>query len=247
MRIRIFQAFASNNSGSYTIVGTFDSPEIAQEVARLLGEVCREHDGWHEEHEYDDTGESPLDAFVRTHGLTEEKPGRGDEWPQYGEPPSVLGVAHQVLVHAPYTVTMPRLFGEFFYKRGGRVEIELDHSHEELAVEFSFYAPDLRWDDPEGKRRVNELVAKLQGLLPRLTQREEHDKRPRIPPAFHEGHWGSRHLTAVFGRIIEGVEVVRALAAEHGVSLRVRLTECPHGVADPLAHLRGAPPPLGSS
>ena len=245
MRIRIFQAFASNNSGSYTIVGSFRSAAAAEEVATLIGAVAQAHSAWFEQNQYAEDGESPLDAFAREHGLSEERPGREDAWPAHGDPPSVSAIGHQVLLHAPYTVTMPRLFGELFYKKGGRVDVEIDHAHEELAVEFQFWVPKLRFDDPEKSRRIDALEAELAPLLPALLVRDEYDKRPCIPHMFHAGFWGSRHLTVVMSKLVPGVASVRAVAERHGVSLGVRIFECAHGVTDPLASLRGSDRPWG--
>jgi ribosomal protein L7/L12 len=247
MRIRIFRAFASNNSGSYTLVGRFSSAESAAEVERLIREACTEHAAWHSEHEWEEDGEAPLDAFARAHGLHEDKPGRGDDWPHYGDSPEVLTVGHQVLLHVPYTVTMPRLFGELVYRHGGRVDVELDHSHDRLAVELGFYTVDLRWDATEAKERYDALERALAPLLPALTHPREHDNRPEVAPVFHDGFWGSRHLTAVFRDLIEGVRVVREAADEHRVSLRLRITECVDGVVDPLAPLRAHARPWGRS
>src|SRR4051812_39066228 len=103
MRISLFSAFASNNSGSYTIVGSFQDEGAAEEVARLLREVSDAHTAWREEHDGDDDEDlvSPLDVFAREHGLRAQKPGRDDEWPQYGPKPSVVAIGYQVLVHAP--------------------------------------------------------------------------------------------------------------------------------------------------
>ncbi len=248
MRIRIFQAFASNNSGSYTIVGTFESPQAAEEVAALLRVVCAEHDVWHEQYGDDQDGESPLDVFARDHGLSEQQPGRSDSWPEHGAAPSLTAVGHQVLLHAPYTVTMPRLFGELFYKRGGRVDVEFDHAHDQLAIDLAFYVSDLaNWNDPERQRRFDAVERDLVPLLPVLTARAEHDTRPQVEPVFYDSSWGGRHLAAIFRDLVEAIAAVRVVAERHSVALRVRIQECPHGVVDPLAHLRASTRPWGRS
>ena len=148
MRIRIFSAFASNNSGSYTIVGRFADEATAAEVARIAREASDAHDAWHSVNEWDDAGPAPLDDFVRAHGLREARHGRGDEWPCHGAKPSAVAVGRQVMVHAPYTVTLPPVFGELFYAMGGRVEVELDHAHDPIAVEFAWYPKDMSYGDP---------------------------------------------------------------------------------------------------
>jgi hypothetical protein len=248
MRIRLFHAFASNNSGSYTMVGSFRDASTAEEVARLIQEVSDEHHAWHEEHTWDEDGESPLDGFVRREGLRaradeKQKPGRGDAWPQHGDKPTALATGSQVFIHAPYTVTMPAVFGEFIYSKGGRVEVEIDHSHDDIAVEFSYYPAGVRWDDPKAKDLLDAFEARAAAELPVWTGRSEHDRRPAIAPVFHKGFWGSRHLSAVFGDLVEGVQGMRRLAREAGMEIRLRLWECPHNVADPLIALRAPAEP----
>lgn len=245
MRIRLFNAFASNNSGSYTIVGSFRDAATAEEVARLVQEVCDAHSAWHEEHAYEEDSESPLDVFARREGLRADKPGRSDAWPEHGPKPTAIAAGHQVIVHAPYTVTMPPLFGELFYAKGGRVETELDHTHDELAVELGYWPADVRWDDPRAAALLDAFEQRVAAELPAWTARGEHDNRPPIVPVWHRGFWGSRHLSAVFADLVEGVQGVRRLAREHGMSLTVRVAECPHGVPDPFATLRGQAVPWG--
>jgi ribosomal protein L7/L12 len=210
-----------------------------------LRDVCAEQEAWLEAHPNDETSERPLDALSRAHGLSEERPGRDDDWPLYGEGPRVVALAHQVIVHVPYTATMPRLFGELFFKHGGRVEIELDHAHEDLAVEFSFSSLGSRLVDAEERKRTDALERALGAVLPTLTSRGEHDKRPPIPPAFHAEFWKTRQVTAVFSDVVAGVEAVRAAAVEQGFQIRVRVSECPHGITDPLANLRATTRPAG--
>jgi hypothetical protein len=238
MRIRVFQAFASNNSGAYTIVGSFKSVQVAEEVAAVLEAICAEHHAWRDEHGSDAESESPLDRFKREHGLTEDEPAPyDDDWPM-DRAPRVLAVGQQVLLHVTYTVTMPRLFGEFFYKRGGRVNEELDHSHEQLAAEINFYTPDLKWNDPQKATRLQAVKRDLGEALRTLACRKPRDKRPTVEPIFSEADGGGPQLSVVFGDLVEGVEAVRNIAAKHQVQLSIRITECPHGVADPFAPLR---------
>ncbi|AUX44677.1 uncharacterized protein SOCE26_061440 [Sorangium cellulosum] len=250
MRIRLFNAFASNNSGSYTIVGSFRDAATAEQIARLVQEVCDAHSAWREaragaQESGPGEGESPLEAFARREGLRADSPGRDDDWPDYGDSPAAVAVGHQVIVHAPYTVTMPPVFGALFYAKDGRVETELDHAHEELAVEFSYWPAGVRWDDPGAAERLDVFERRVAAELPAWTSRSEHDRRPPIAPAWHSGDFHSRHLSAVFADLVEGVQGVRRLALEHGMRLTVRVEECPHGAVDPLVHLRARPIPWG--
>jgi hypothetical protein len=88
MRIRLFNAFASNNSGSYTIVGSFRDEATAEEVALLLQRACDAHSAWYEEHNDEQHGESPLDSFAQREGLPGDKPGAGRTGPSTGRSPA---------------------------------------------------------------------------------------------------------------------------------------------------------------
>jgi hypothetical protein len=143
MRVRIWNAYASNNSGSYTIVGSLPSAEVAREVAEELTAMIAAHTAWREAgHDQADGSESPLAAFCRSHGLT-RLPGAGesDDWPEHrgDNRPRVAVVGSQVVVHHEYTVSLPPTFGEFFYKRGGRVAHEDNHAHHPIVTIASFW------------------------------------------------------------------------------------------------------------
>jgi hypothetical protein len=232
MRIRLFVAFASNNSGAYTLVGKFTDDATAEEVARLIEEISVEHLAWIETNPWTEDGESPLDRFVARERLRPEKHGRGDDWPQHGDRPEAIASGSQILIHAPYTATLSPVFGELIYARGGRVELELDHSHHDLVTDMLF------WGGEPGA--LDALEAALTVALPPLVARSMHDKRPAIAPVFHRGFWGEseRHLSAVFADLVEGVRAVRRIVTEHAVKMQVRITETPDGIDDPLALLR---------
>lgn len=122
MEMRVWNAYASNNSGSYTIVGSLPSHEVAASVAAELRELIEAQTTWLEE--TSKTRLEPLAEFCRVHGLrARPDAGTWDDWPR------VAQLGNQVVVHHEYTVTLPRLFGELFYKRGGRVQHEEDHAH----------------------------------------------------------------------------------------------------------------------
>jgi hypothetical protein len=148
MKVQIWNAFASNNSGSYTLVGSFRDAELAAEVAAELARVSAEHEAWIQEWSQKGWSKaptpSPLEAFVLRHQLTRAEwagAGVGSDWPAYGEDntPVVWAMGHQVFVHHDYTLTLPGAYGEFFYKRGGRVEAELGHTHHPLVALFHLW------------------------------------------------------------------------------------------------------------
>jgi hypothetical protein len=242
MDIFLFQAFASNNSGSYTIVGSFRDSAVATKVADILSKVTEEHNVWHEKHDGGEEGESPLDVFVKQFGLHDSKPGRDDDWPNYNGSPTVVAIDNQVLVHVAYTVSMPRVYGEFFYVNGGRVQVELDHAHDDIAVEFTFW---VQYNDPAKAEKLDAFEARLAEELGALISRAEHDQRPPIEPAWYQGHWGIRHLAVIFRDLVDGVTLVGRLAREMGVDSRFDIRECPGNVPDPFAILRSSTIPIG--
>lgn len=246
MRIRLFTAFASNNSGAYTMVGRFADEATASEVADLLQRAIDAHDAWHRDHPWESDGPAPLDDLVREQGLREARHGRDDDWPSHAdEAPSAVALGRQVMVHSPYTVTMPPVFGEVFYAKGGRVEVELDHTHEPLAAELGWFPKGMRYDDPRKEDALDAFEALLRPQLDALVARPEYDRRPAVAPAWHRGYWGERHLSVVFNDLVEGVRAVRAAADACGMELTLRLSECPHGVDDPLEMVRRPTIPAG--
>jgi hypothetical protein len=50
MKLSLWQQFSSNHSGSYTIVGAFDTPEVAQNAHRVIQQMMREIDTWNRQH-----------------------------------------------------------------------------------------------------------------------------------------------------------------------------------------------------
>ncbi len=237
MRIRVWNAFASNNSGSYTIVGSFADAARATEVARELDEVIAAHSEWHKDHHWEPSDESPMVAFARARGLDAPATlGSGDAWPNYGDPPSVIAIDHQVVVHAPYTVTLPRTFGELFYARGGEVETCLNHAHHPLVVHVEVYWP-YGMDQQEGRVEAVEkavmdpgspvwaLVAKPTDLV--CARGKDWLDAPLV-------------IGAVYEDLIAGVRAVAALAKEYLAGHRVKILEA-LDVNDPLSHLRAAP------
>jgi ribosomal protein L7/L12 len=245
MRIRLYQAFASNNSGSYTLVGRFSDAATAAEVARVLADVSAEHHAWLETrgNRNDAELESPLDRFVARERLRAGKPGRNDDWPMTDTSTvDVVASGHQVLVHVHYTVTMPAVFGELMYARGGRVELELDHSHSPIACDFTYHVRH-RDDAPD----LDAFEAMLVATLPALCKRSARDTRPAIAPAFHRGPFDERTVSVVFADLVDGVRAVRALADEHGIQLWLRVYELhASGAEDPFALLRNKERPRGA-
>lgn len=246
MRVRVWNVYASNNSGSYTIVGELPSKEVAHEVARELAEMIDAHTTWLDNSDGTaDTAASPLAAFCRAHSLT-WTPGMGqfDDWPEHSRDnrPRVAAVGEQVIVHHEYTVGLPPTFGEFFYRKGGRVTHEECHAHHAIVTEVDFY---WGWTDEQRAK----MAAELPRLVMELTRPDGFlaTGAPAMWPAAWRTGDGLHHapftVGVLFPDLLAGVSALRSAGEGHGASMRVRLREAPDDLHDPLAHLRPSSPP----
>lgn len=239
MRIKVWQAYASNNSGSYTIVGTFESAEKASEVADVLREMAVAHSAWFEgldDAEDKDDAKSPLATFSFEHALPwQSGMGVSDDWPEHGEKtvPEIVAAGHQVLVHVGYTVSMPATFGAFFYKRGGRVSIELDHAHGPIVAMYRAWWRDREQVEPALKAVLAELTGSS-GLLVTSSP-------PLHPPAWQLGDGYDFALACVLDDLCAGFKVISETLHRHGAYSRVDVAEL-HEHINPLAALRPCRP-----
>lgn len=249
MRIHIWNAFASNNSGSYTIVGRFPSSELAAQVAAELAKVLTAHDAWlkaesEKQQVWSPEGTSPLREFIQRHRLTwEEGLGTQDDWPRYGDKdaPDAWAIGDQVIVHHDYTMTLPRTFGEFFYKRGGRVDIELDHAHHPIVGLLELWLP-------HGNHSKDEVAAKVSAVLEELRAEDGPlvtRVREGMPAAWRKGeHFIEPTLTvgAAFDDLAAGFTEVERIAQRHGMDVQVKVMEA-LSPEDPVGFLRPSRPP----
>ncbi len=239
MKLRIWNAYASNNSGSYTIVGSFPDAELAADVAEVLDGVVRAHAAWVKANEWTGDGEgSPLAEFCRAHGMSWQKGvGVGEEWPYAGgdNTPRVAAIDHHVVVHHAYTVTLPRTFGEYFYKRGGRVDVEHDHAHHPLVTIVDF------WYLGEDEVLASLIAKLLDERGPLFTHAD-----PSFAPAWRDDakpfDGAPFRIAAVFGDLVAGTAAVTAIARAAQVHTTVRVMEAFGAEGDPMAFLRPSSP-----
>lgn len=246
MKVRVWNAYASNNSGSYTIVGVLPSAEVARETADELAAMVAAHTAWLDRRQPRDadSDRSPLGEFCSKHGLTWSA-GRGtwDDWPQYSDDnrPRVAAVGTQVIVHHEYTVSLPPTFGEFFYKKGGRVEHEEEHAHHSIVALATFW-----WGWTEAKAKREEQCSRLVAALTADDGPLAKGAPSSWPSAWQVGGdpFGEAPLTvgAIFDDVIEGVAALHSAGEAHGAKMKVRLYEAPDEPHDPLAHLRPSRP-----
>jgi hypothetical protein len=245
MRVRVWNAYASNNSGSYTIVGRLPSAEVARSTAETLRGVIDAHTAWRDAWDgASDLEASPLAQFCRQQGLT-WTPGQGgwDDWPYSSKDnrPGVAVAGDQIVVHHPYTVGLPPAFGELFYKRGGRVEHEEGHAHHPIVVTATFW-----WGWTKEERAT--LEAELPLLIADVTGPSGFLARPNradCPAVWRKGGdtFGEAPLTvaAIFDDLIEGIAALRALGEARSARLELRLAEAV-AADDPLLLLRPSTP-----
>ncbi len=233
MRIRIWNAYASNNSGSYTIVGVFpDSARAA--AAEELRELCRAETEWAESPAPSD--EEPLVQFARAHGHAEESAVNSGVWPMYpSTAPDVVVAGRRLIVHHPQTITLPALLGAHVYKRGGRVETEIDHAHRSVVADCRISA---RFNDAERAAKCERIAAEL-ALEGSVLHR--HSEPGVAPIVRHEVDLGWSFVRAWIAladdSLVSGLEELAAVVANHGCELEFRLSESLGG-RDPLHGFR---------
>ena len=236
MKIHIWNAFASNNSGSYTIVGSFPSEAAAAQIAAELMPVLAAQTRWHEDSA---PSPSPLAQLVRKVGIDWETDPQLDEWPRYGgkDTPEVIALGNQVLIHHDYTVTLPAVFGHYFYRRGGAVDTCHDHTHGPIGAVFHVWWD---WDEESRQHQAQDCAAIVAALRdPKgafATQLDE-----KIAPAWRIDLQDGEHpllIGAVFSDLVAGCEAVRKLLAPFPCHFRLKIVESWLVESDPLAFLR---------
>jgi hypothetical protein len=243
MRFRIWNAFASNNSGSYVIVGRFPTAELATQVADELLQVAKAESAWFES---PGSGPSPLAAYAERHGVRDVSLG-GDDWPEYSNMPhpSVWAVGHQVFVYSDYTVTMPPAIGHLMYVRGGRVETELEHAHHAIVAFFEVYFPWKMRQKVDVPARVQDIVDVLWAEDGPLMSLEMKDHVPAwrgvLPGAYVESDEPDLLIGAAFEDLGAGFTGIARACAAVGAVVNIRVAEAP-ARADPFVFLRPPAP-----
>lgn len=248
MKIEIWRSFASNNSGSYTLVGSMRSAEDARALVQLLEPVLGAQTAWSEAHRWAAADApvpvAPLAELLRSEGIeAEDRIGGGDAWPDVdvSAAPAVIAIGPQVLVHAPWTITMPRELGMLVFARGGRVSTELDHAHHTLLLRGELWMS-------EGWKAKEESAARLDALVRAVDEGALAEEPTRTwerawPPAlYRDGRWGTLEIVLAPLDLVAAARRLEALARAHRLELAVSVVESEvRGNGDPLAHLRAAP------
>jgi MoaA/NifB/PqqE/SkfB family radical SAM enzyme len=212
--LRLWSAFASNNSGSYTLVGMFETPARAAEITALLQRLVADMKASPEG--------NPLRDLLAGAGITAPPHvGREDDWPaEWSSPPEAVQVDRQVWWHAACTVTLPSAIGHWFYTQGGRVQVELDHAHHPLLATLLSW-PDLPW--AERKDRPAKPVIDALWAGPFAGRAD----RVRV----RENAWHGVEVLWLSPTPDEMRDFARA-AADLGLQVRLSLSELPGATVD---------------
>jgi hypothetical protein len=152
-----YRTFASNNSGSYTLLGRFELVELAASAAERLTRLFKEQGEWDELDEGVERPHplSPFERFVQEEGLRCEQRLEGEDWPEYSPNiPVAESFGHSILVHSDYTLGMPRALGEYIYVRGGSVATVLGPGLGLIVVCASFWNAEVPWKERPAVAKV---------------------------------------------------------------------------------------------
>lgn len=258
----VYAAWASNNSGSYTLVGSFGDRDVARAAGERLATLFCDMRAFCTEREAEvrrliaagekrivlPEVETPAHRLVAAEGLTPLPADleNADSWPSDGGSAegNVLVTGHQVIVHVGWTVTMPRALAELFFKAGARIDLELVHSHRPLVAVATLHlvASGQSAEAREARRAaLSSLRAELdtQLLAPR-PPRWIGDDEPRTPHA-----WRASDYILELGLVphdpVPELAAVGAIAERHGAEMHVRFFEALSEGGDPLADMRVRP------
>jgi hypothetical protein len=141
MKVSLWRQFSSNHSGSFTVVGTFESPEKANAAAHNLREIIRVIREWHEQHpDHVVDPIPPEEAFTRQYGVKWDV---AVDWYEDESPVKIL-YDNLVVLHAPDTWSYPLPFLGILKQLGGSVvyNFEFGEPLAEFHVKLICVAPD---------------------------------------------------------------------------------------------------------
>jgi len=213
VKLRIWRSFSSNNSGSYTLVGRFASAGEAADAAAVLNALFTEVENCPE-----DSANDPVQLFAARHDLPGPVEPSDEDWPEWDERPvraEPLGC--QLLVHHPYTLGLFPQIGEFIYRTGGRVEVELFHVHGYDLGLFTFTLP-------EGDPRADQLEASLRRAGEEHAEDLHQEPAGLVTRQLLDGRETIR-WAAAWADLPAGVRAARAYAEQAGADIKLRAWE----------------------
>ena len=241
-RIRVFQSFASNNSGVYSLLGSFKKLESLAEVVAVLRQFAEAQAAWQDTAQ--GTAEAPLSPLAllcEREGLS--PPDDAEAWDYDFSQVTVESIGHQIFVHSPSTITMPSTLAEPIARKGGRVSIEIDHAHHPVVATFAFWRPGAyqRNDREERQREHAELRGEIDPIAEQL-RKPEYGEGLGLAPAWRDDDYGIT-LGIVTHALPSAVAQLREIAARRGFNVVLHVFEALSEHGDPLAELRCRNPP----
>jgi ribosomal protein L7/L12 len=253
----VYAAWSSNNSGSYTLVGSFSDSDAARTTGERLETLFREMSAFYTDRDEQvrrllaagetrivlPEVESPAHRFFATEGLAAPPGDFVDEssWPSDGgsAEKNVLITGQQVIVHVGWTVTMPRALAELFFKAGARVDTEIDHAHHRLVVVARLY-PQTYGQTAEERETNRAALATVRAEVDALLGNQAAARFPGDEPTPHA--WSDEGDVLELGLVprwpVPELAAIRDIAERRGKRMRVRFFEALSGGGDPLADMR---------
>ncbi len=182
----VWTAHSSNNSGDWTIVGEFKTPEAARKAAESLRELARAHEAflanpegqaWLEKIGYmGNVPTPPLKVFGEAHGFRWDKDGDGLWWEEDGAGAPVMtagAVGRTVVVYHPYCMGLPEEpFRRFFRNVGAHAYGYWQYDRPQVVAEA-------RGSNPEAIQEVRLYLDQV--------QMADHPSDVKVPPP-----WGAQ-------------------------------------------------------
>lgn len=226
MSLRVYVAFSGNNSGTYTLLGSLEATR-AEALCDELREVFAAQQRWVDARGDERGDPSPLYELAQRNGIrAEESAGAWDDWPMFGPPPEVACADGQVMVFVPYTASFPALVGELIYRRGGRVQTELNHAHNPVVMQHTFWRSD-GWQ-PAERAASDEAMRALEHALSNGSCDALYAREGTARPIqwLRPGFWpGQRVLVHCPEDPAQAMRAMSALARELGLRLQTEVFE----------------------
>lgn len=253
----VHAAWSSNNSGSYTLVGSFNDSDAARATGERLETLFRDMSAFYTDRDEQvrrltaagetrivlPDVETPAHRLFAAEGLAALPADfvDADSWPSNGgsAEQNVLITGQQVIVHVGWTVTMPRALAELFFKAGARVDTEIDHAHHRLVVVARLY-PRTYGQTAEEREANRAALASVRAEVDALLRDQPAARWPGDEPTPHA--WRDEGQVLELGLVprepVPELAAIRDIAERHDSRMRVRFFEALSEAGDPLADMR---------
>lgn len=228
MRVRLFRAWASNNSGAYVLLGRFRDASVAEKAAADLNDALAAHDEWSARVPQSKDA-SPFMAFAEAHGLPMQ-----DRWVPWGDGMRCQVLDRQVLLEG-YAADMPSAFVAYVAKHEGHVETELIHAHGAVILRAEVWMVE-GWRaerQVESAAALARFEARIGGdaeLAASLEGRGQHAPRRAHVIAAEDGE---AHVIAAPRDVTRASKALRAAALAEGLLISFQVSEWVDDQGDP--------------